>query len=593
MLLLFEDHLVVKTFLWSGVEELTRKSVRLMMDRTSLKADLRNALANPYIILLALVVLVSASSLKNSFISGDDTNLIVNNYKVNLSLEKVPLMFSKPLGFLSNDHENSYARLNAPYYRPMLQVLYALNYAIWGVNPVGFHLTNIMFHLFNAIIVYKIGLLLFNQDKKISIVAACLFAVHPVNNELLHRVAMNENMYGFFVITSLYFFLNKKTFLSYFAFALALLSKESAIVLPLAICLFSVRNNGLKKGIVSMAPFILIVAVYFVLRLMIINFNLMTGIALAIPIFPRILTMAAAFFDYLRLLIIPYPLSPYYPARIYMSLLQPKVIAAIAVVVAFCFLLLRLRKDRAMFFLLLSLSIFLMPVILKVDTFPLDTEVAYIAERFLYVPAMFFSLFVAALAFKGAPDSAKKYVIAGLTMIIVVFTSITASSSGVWENYTTFCDKLSKDAPDSAIAHSHKGTIFIQEGKLNEAINEYTAAFNPNPSFIKDLSTYYDYYKDNRSVGKILFSNGKRPSSTVKLYRYQPVFADLHFALGRIYLMQGDIDRAIRKFRVASVLQPDNTDAHLYLANAYMRKKDFDSARKEFRYVLKKEADGQ
>jgi hypothetical protein len=555
------------------------------MNRTDLRSSLRDAIINPFIILLALVVIVSLSSLKNSFFSGDDDFLIVNNPWIHLSLKDIPMLFTKPLGYFSSGHiEES----KALFYRPMLQVLYAFNSRLWGINPVGFHLTNIAFHLLSAWFIYKIGLLLFDNDKTVSLIAASLFAAHPVNNEVLHRVAMNENIYGFFVISSIYFFIKGKRTLSWLFFVLALFSKESAVMLPFVLCILSVQRSGLKKGLTTVAPFALGVAAYFLLRLMIINYSLLWGRQLPLPLLPKVLTMSAAFFDYVRLLIIPYPLYPFYPARLYPSLLQPKALAGILTIIAFSFLAFRLRKDRATFFLLTSTVIFLLPVILKVNTFPIYTDMTYIAERFLYVPAMIFSLFISAFLARRANVSARKYITAGLIATVVLFAVITASSGSIWENDATFNNRLLKDAPDSAIADIFRGDTYYRQGKLNESVAAYKSAFRPNTSFNKQLATYYDQYMTDKSVGETRLVSQSRSSDISGLWKYQPDFADIHFALGRVYMTQGDIDRAIRKFRVTLALQPYNSTARRYLAEAYMKEGKFDRARKEFNILLER-----
>jgi hypothetical protein len=532
---------------------------------------------NPYIILFALVVVVSAPSLKNSFLSYDDAHYIVNNPTLDISFREIPSLFTKPLGeFPGSQHQSSLL-----YYRPLLQVLYIFDYALWGKNPVGFHMTNILFHLLSAIFVYRIGLRLFENNKRLSLFAASLFAVYPVNSEVLHRVAMNENMYGFFMITSIFYFIGKEKYLSWLTFSLALMSKESAVMLPFALFILSIDKEKPWKGLVSLIPYAVIMIIYLVVRQVVMGSFPETEELQ--KLFRGTLTMAAAFIDYVRLLVMPYPLHVFYPARFYTSITQPKVLAAISMLMLLSLLAFRLRSDKKMLFLLLSPFVLLVPAIVKVNTFPIRTDLGYIAERLLYVPAMVFSLFISSFVFKtGNEGSGKSYRSAAFTAVIIAFAVITFLSCGRWENDETFYAALAGDAPHAAVVHYYRGTVLFNLGKFNEAQDEFKASVNSNASLsgnVEDLSNL---------SGSRIGRNRSKAFDLNRLWEYQPAFADTHFALGCVLLAQGNIDAAIRKFRVALILNPALPDVHLYLAEAYMKRKEFDNASKEFHFILRR-----
>ncbi len=566
------------------MEEQIAKSVRLEMDRTKLKTDLKTALTNPYIILLALVVLVTANSLKNGFLGDDDSILIVNNPRIDLSLKELPSLFMKPLGAVPGRINQTF---NFHYYRPILELLYVCDYKVWGLNPVGFHLTNILFHFLNVIFVYHIGLLLFRNDKTISLIAAALFAVHPVNSEPLGRVALNENVFGLFMILAVFFFIKEREFLSWLTFSVALLSKESAVMLPFALCILLINKSGLKKGIGVIMPYMLILGIYFVLRLIVVGPSL--GMDLPQKSLPELLAMAAAFLDYVRLLILPYPLHAFYPARVYSSILHPKVLLSLPIIAILLFLAFNLRKDRTMLFLLLSPFILLAPVIVNVNSFPLGVDKGYIAERFLYVPAMLFSLFVSGITMRFGDTNARRRLVTAFSVIVIAFAGLTMSSSQTWADNMTFFSQMAKDAPDSSVTHYYKGTIFYSQGKLEDARKEFETALYPNPSSYTRNINYYGVHDSN---GEGLARKNKRlkyEALSLALWEHQPVFAHIHFNLGRIYMAQGDVSRAIRKFKVTIILQPNFQYAHYYLGYAYMKTGQFDKAASEFRTYLRRD----
>lgn len=256
----------------------------------------------PYIILALLVAVAFANSLQNQFV-WDDHALIID-----LPLKEIPSTFTTPLWKMAGFNE-----YQQTYYRPVTFIFYALNYKIWGMNPIGFHLSDIALHLISAIVLYKIGLLLLNNDTLISLIGASIFAVHPVNNEPVGRAASHEVILGFFIILSIYFFLKEKRYLSWIAYSFALFSKEAAVMLPFALLTLSTHKKGIKRGVIEIMPYIALVGIYLVIRAAIVS--AVFGETVHQPAYTRMLTMAAAAFDYIRLLIIPYPLSPFYAAR--------------------------------------------------------------------------------------------------------------------------------------------------------------------------------------------------------------------------------------------------------------------------------------
>lgn len=537
-------------------------------------------LLKPYIILMLLVVLASANSLKNSFLNIDDNYFIVDNPKINLPLKEIPSVFLTPLGKI---HDSTGSQSNYIYYRPVLNLLYAFNYKIWGLNPVGFHLTNIMLHFISSIFLYRTGLFLFDNNKLISLMAAAIFAVHPVNHEALSRVALNEPVYGLFIIISLYFFLKGNRYFSLSAFFLALLSKESAVMLPFALVLLAYHKQGFKGGWITMRPYAILTVIYLILRAMFTD--TFGGNEVQQPAFAQILTMAVAASDYIKLLIIPYPLSPFYPARLYTSIYEPRVLLAISILILVSLLIFKLRKDKTMFFLLTFPFIMLAPVIFRVNTFPLGLDLVYIAERFLYVPAMTFSLFISAYAVKLAEEKTEKYVVAGWISIVIVFILIMTSANKMWENDSSIAKKITMESPDSAIAHQYLGNVYFNQRRFDEAIREFKANFAPNYSFYKYIQEYTKR-QANSSSGKIYNVQGGEFDLRV-FKEYAPGFAVIHFDLGRVYLAQGDIEKASRKFKVATILSPDFVEAHYNLGNVYQKQGKFSDAIKEYETVLK------
>ncbi|MBI4690401.1 MAG: tetratricopeptide repeat protein [Nitrospirae bacterium] len=560
-----------------------------------------------YIILILLVIIAFANSLQNSFV-WDDHGMIVNNPMIVLPFKEIPSIFMRPLW-------NTGTQDVQVYYRPVLNLYLVLNYKLWGPSPLGFHLVNIMLHLINAILLYKVGLLLFGNDnitrpfipshrgrgtedepspsvgegkgegrfsdiQLISIIAASIFAVHPVHNEPVGRpVAGGESLLGFFIILSLYFFLKERRYLSLFSFSLALLSKEFTVMFPFSLVTLAIHKKGIKRGIVEIIPYMILVGLYLILRMMVVDS--VFGNPIVQPIFARILTMAVATFDYLRLLLVPYPINPFYPARWYESILEPKVLLAIIILIAIVFLTFKTRRDKTMLFLLLSPFIMLAPAIWRVNAFWAGPDQVYIAERYLYVPAMFFLLFIPAAIMKIAGNRVKKYLITGLLAVMLIFISITVSSNTIWRDDLTFFSKIVRESPGAVFAHNNLGIALRAKGLIDKAEDHFRISM--------ELDPYYSEPYIN--LGNIYFYDKNLPSKAKELYKtvlmLKPDSADTHNILGYAYHKEGWIDKAIEHYLIAIKLKPNYPEAHNNLGIAYSEKNRIDKAVEHYLIAIK------
>jgi Tfp pilus assembly protein PilF len=564
-----------------------------------------------YIILSLLVALAFANSLRNEFV-WDDNQLIINNPKINLSLKEIPLVFTTPLWKLGGVVE-----FQQTYYRPIASLFSVLNYKVWGLNPLGFHLTHIILHLINAIVLYRIGLLLFTiQDTRcttgeerrekdegrgtnirrpssiahhpssivnhaswIAFFAASIFAVHPVHNESVGRVAIGEVIFGFFVILSIYFFLKEKKYLSWFMFIFALFSKEAAVMLPFALVILTTHREGIKKGLIALIPYMILVGVYLILRSQVVD--TVFGDKVSQPIFTRILTMLVATFDYIRLLLIPYPVSPFYPARWYASIFEPKVLIAIVVLALISYLAFKMRRDKVMLFLLSFPFVMLAPVIWRVNTFPIENEFVYIAERYLYVPVMSFCFFASRAVIKFFGKK-KWHLISLWILVIILFSVITITSNNIWRDDITLFSRIIKESPNALFAHINIGGAFYKKKSLNEAIQAYETVIRLNPYSKAAMNAH-------SSIGAIYVDQG-RLSEAVSEFRkvlridYNNAYA--HNNLGNVYYVQKRFKDAIQEYGISIELKPDNIVAHRNIAAAYVEIGETDKGIQHYRIAL-------
>ena len=120
----------------------------------------------------------------------DDFHSIVENPHIR-TLANVGRFFLDPSQFSTHGHN--------PMYRPVVLASYAVNHAVDGLNPRGYHLFNVLLHGINGILVY--ALLRALTPTAVAFFAACLFAIHPINSEAANYVSSRSEMLmaGFFL----------------------------------------------------------------------------------------------------------------------------------------------------------------------------------------------------------------------------------------------------------------------------------------------------------------------------------------------------------------------------------------------------------
>src|SRR6185369_15384114 len=530
-----------------------------------------------YAILFILLALVSFSTLNSDFIFIDDAFLIVNNPHLNFSLPNLVAIMSKPLGqvFDAADYPIQFI-----YYRPALSLYYMFNDFIWGTNPVGFHIANLLLHLCTTILIYRIGLLLFDSNKGLSLFAAALFCVHPVHNELIGRVAMNENLLGVLMAAAFYFYLKGRKSLSLAAFAIALLTKESAIMLPFVLFVFELRKQKVRDAARYMAPYAALMTVYLVLRTAVVGFPEAFSPNENLP--EALLSVFVALATYFRLLFLPYSLNVYYPTWKFISPFQGDLLLAVPICLLLGYALWRLKNDKLTAPLLLGVVVLLAPVVLKANEMILGSDRAFIAEHQLYVPAILFSLFISALIYKGNQLQQSKYLLTAFICVIPLFVYLANTVSVVWASSDVLNAQFIKDYPNSSVAYRILGNNLLEKGDTAGALAALKKAL---PAAKENAIAKHANASGNTSAKK-----SRTMADLLDKYNiaaYQPEYAEIHYQIARVYIAKNDLDEALKKFKTVLVLQPHFIEARISVARIYMEKCQFADASREYKLALK------
>jgi tetratricopeptide (TPR) repeat protein len=222
----------------------------------------RGSLLILILILLTLNLSIFLPSMKGGFL-WDDKYFISENPNI-LSRGFLKHFLFSPFGGAEGFDENSpKAGQNRQFYRPLTSFSYWLDFKAWGLNPAGFHLTNILLHVVNSILFLWL-LLRLGFAWPASFSGALLFSVFPVHFENVSWISGRTDLLSFLFagLSLLYFlwFLEKKGIfrlaVSSLFYLAALLSKENVVFLPVLIfLLLYVKRRRAKDIFCSLPPF--------------------------------------------------------------------------------------------------------------------------------------------------------------------------------------------------------------------------------------------------------------------------------------------------------------------------------------------------
>lgn len=165
----------------------------------------------------------------------------------------------------------------SPFYRPLYGLSFGLNFWLFGTEPLGYHLTNLVLHVTSAFFVYLVALELVEGDRRwgMALTAGALFALYPVHPEAVTWVSGRVDLIvAVFYLAAFYFFLRwlraggkLSLALSLVSYTLALMSKEMAVTLPGLLFLCALyKRKGFRGAVIRVLPFVLLLGAYLLFR---------------------------------------------------------------------------------------------------------------------------------------------------------------------------------------------------------------------------------------------------------------------------------------------------------------------------------------
>jgi len=553
-------------------------------------------------LIITVVFFVWVGAILGDFVY-DDSALIVNNPFIK-SPQNLGLLFSK--NYISSPvsdffYQGAYNMGSGEStYRPVATLSYFVNYALFGLKPWGYRLTNVLLHAVNAALVYILLLQLFAWPK-FAILAGLLFGVHPSSAEVIACTGFRPNILAmlFSLLTiMLYFKAQDKASvkarysflaLSLFCFFLAVFSKEIAVFLPLALftCEYYRKNCNFKKVLSSWKSYLwylalplVYLAVYFFLM------RPTQNIFDAGGWLRNTVRVADIFGAYLKNMVFPEDLVMIPPMAMLKSYFN--ITAGAVFLIWSGYVLLRKRKfSPEISFGILWFLIWALPMNNFFNTFRI-----LIANRFLYIPLVGFTAVIAVLLIKFGDKKniltarlpSLKYI---LPLASLSYFSIFAfSNSALWKNELLICMSVVEKYPESPTARVDLGETWFKRGNYPEALYEFDIAV----SKAQGKLSLFDFVRVYSDAGQIFMARGEYKRAEEK-YReaiaVTPNMPYFYVALGSCYAKQGFYDKALKELAAAKNINPLYVPAYLKGGTVYSLMRKYEDARQEFQRALK------
>ncbi len=554
-----------------------------------MKPSLRRSLDQRFALTAAiflLAALVYGITLRNGFVF-DDRAAVQDNPAVR-SLDGVPRLLLSP--YWSGEGISN--RL----YRPATMISFALNRALLGSAPAGFHLINLMLHGLIAALFFRLLETQFGSTP-LALAGAALFAVHPLLSEAVSGVVGRaELLSALCLLGALRLDRDRASGsravvpLVAMLFFIALLSKENALAFPLILLLTDgvlgrPPGIGARKRWMEIALLGGVAALYLAMRWAALGSLMEPGAipeidnpAAGLPAPQRIATAFAVMPRYLGLFLLPLKLSADYSAVQIVPAsgpTDPTAIAGLALVLGLAILAVRWRRQVPALTWGIGFAGCAFALVSNV-AFPIGT---LFAERLMYLPAIGLCAACGAL---GALLQAKRPRVTRATVgaILVLLAGRTWARNREWKDDFTLFRAAERVSPRSSKVQYNLGNAYRRRGELGLAVSHYRRCLELFPRYVPA--------RRNLAVALTDIGSSEEAVDILRgLVAEEPKRASLYNNLGNAYLALGRLTEAETAYRAAVSLDPASADTHNNLAVIHQGRGNLPAAEKELREAVR------
>jgi tetratricopeptide (TPR) repeat protein len=553
--------------------------------------------AGPYLLLVAIVALAYAPILGNGFVNYDDPMYVTANAHVLGGLSSDGLVWA----FTTTEGAN---------WHPLTFLSHMLDCQLFKLAPWGHHLTSLLLHLLNTILVFLVFRAM-TRAKWPSFFLAALFGVHPLHVESVAWVAERKD-----VLSGCFWLLTMAAYAGYVralgivrqpgagrpggrpgdyyavalgCFILGLMSKPMVVTLPFALLLLDYWPLGRVKGggdlaeariwrrlAIEKVPFFALAAAGSVITLAIQRQAGAMERLQSVGFGDRVGNALISYCRYLDKLFWPGGLAIYYPHPGHWPVAGVAVAAALLIALTAGAVALRVRYP----FLAVGWFWFLGTLVPVIGLVQVGGQ--SMADRYMYLPMIGALVVVVwgARALTAGWRLQKRALPAAGTIAVAICAGLTMRQAACWHDSGTLFQQAIDSTDRNYIAYFHLAEYLLSQGEMDAAAAMYR----------KSIEAFDGMKEAHNNLGAVLLMEGHTDAAMEQFkdaIRLKPSFPDPHNGLGLALRSKGMLDDALAEFQKAAELDPGFFQAHLDLADALAAKSRFDDAVPEYQAALK------
>jgi protein O-mannosyl-transferase len=518
-----------------------------------------------YIALSVCTFAIYFNVLNNDFVNYDDTVYVTDNTRVQEGLKLDTLIWAFKASAANNWH-------------PLTWLSHMLDCQLFGLNPRWHHLTSLLFHIANV-------LLLFGLLKKLtgafwaSGFVSAVFALHPLHVQSVAWVAERKD-----VLSTLFWFLTMWAYVYYVArpkllryvfmlllYALGLMAKPMLVTLPVILLLLDywplgrIKNKDFSRLFFEKVPLIALAAASSIITFAVQQKTGAVTDFANLPLLTRVANAAVSYAVYAAKTIWPSGLAVYYQHP--NNLPSWQVVLALVLLAGISAAVVILRRK----YLIVGWAWYIVTLLPVIGLIQVGSQAR--ADRYMYIPMVGLLIILA----WGLNELSTKLRFKNFILISagIVFISGMALCAGqqikYWHDSFTLFTHTLQVIPDNHIAHLNLGNVLLKEKKIDEAIWHYKKAVEASSDFTEAYQNlglaYFLEGKFDQAITQynILMQKGRKTSKT-------------HFYLANALARKGRLDEAISHYEQALKKDPDNGEIHSNMGLALVEKGRIDEA---------------
>jgi tetratricopeptide (TPR) repeat protein len=516
-----------------------------------------------YLVLALTTIAVFWQVSTYDFVNYDDPAYVYENTNIQAGITFKAIKWAFTTGYIGNWH-------------PLTWLSYMVDWQLFGSKPAGYHLTNLIFHIANTLLLLNVLKQMTHRIWPSAFVAA-LFALHPLHVESVAWISERKDVLSaFFWMLTMWAYLRYVKqpsvtgyLLTLLSFVLGLMAKPMLVTLPFVLLLLdywplaripsgqALNNSGSRRIfyylIREKIPFFILSVVSSIVTLAV-QRGAMVPITLAPPKY-RIYNALVCYVEYIRKMIWPSRLAVYYQhPGTNVSILYTLISTVLLLVVTI--IILRLAKDRR--YLVTGWFWYLGTLVPVIGLVQVGGQA--LADRYSYIPLTGLFIIIA----WGVPDLLVNWRYKKIALILLSLLIISASSICThfqlrhWKNSLTLFQHTLDVTEDNYVVHIHIAEYLCEQNRLDEAIEEYKKCLQIIPDDTDALN----------NLGIALGKQGKYDQAIERFneaLRIKPNLASAHTNMSYALAFQGKLDDAAAHLAEALRLDPHFAKAHYYL----------------------------